>query len=66
MPFPMCPLSLSVLSGGGGEDEKGPLDPLWMYVPVLEMVVEAEPQFLGKGQAQSLSIAPIHDLGSYP
>lgn len=56
----MCPLSLSVLSGGAGGDETGPLDPLWMHVPVLEMVVETEPQLLGKGQALSISEYCIH------
>lgn len=62
----MCPLSLSVLSGGAGEDGRGPVDPLWMHVPFLEMVVEVEPQLLGKGQAQSPSTASIHNLGRYP
>lgn len=52
MPFSMCLLSLSVLSGGAGEDGRGPVDPLWMR-PFLKMVVGAEPQLLGKGQVQS-------------
>lgn len=59
----MCPLSLSVLSGRAGEDSRGPVAPLWMHGPFLEMVVEAEPQLLGKGQAQSLNTASIHILG---
>lgn len=62
----MCPLSLSVLSGGAGEDRRGPVAPLWMHGLFLEMLVEAEPQLLGKDPAQSLSTASIHVLGRYP
>lgn len=50
-------VGLSVLPGGAGEDGRSPIDPLWKHAAVLEMVEDAGPQILGKGQAQLSSVA---------
>lgn len=50
--FPVAEsVGLSVLPRGAGEDGRSPIDPLWKHEAVLEMVEDAGPQILGKGQA---------------